>query len=398
MYTNKKGYLDKWRRLEVSRLDYIFENLRENSKKGVIEIKEAKEKGKKVVGTYCVFTPWEVIAAADAIPASLCSTSDVTIPAAEKHLPRNLCPLIKSSYGYGITDKCPYFSFSDMIVGETTCDGKKKMYEYLERIKPMHVMQLPQTLNREESIDLWKKEIIYLKERLEKECMVEITEEKLKEQIKLRNKERKVLKDFCSLSKLVPPPISGEEVQLVMNSAKFGFDKEEVVKDIENITNEIKDAYDNGERRVEKSRARILITGCPMGGAVEKIIKIIEENGGVVVCYENCSGIKEKEFLVDETKKPIDAIAEKYLQVPCSCTSPNDNRIELLDRLIDEYQVDGVIDVILQACHTYNVETMRIKELVKDNKGISYMSVETDYSQNDIGQLTTRISAFIEML
>lgn len=382
----------------MNEIDGIFQELMENKRKGVMEIKRAKEEGKKVVGTYCVFTPYEVISAAGAIPASLCSKNDETISDAEKHLPRNLCPLIKSSYGYAMTDKCPYFYFSDLIVAETTCDGKKKMYELLKRMKPMHVMQLPQSSYRNEDLDMWKSEIIYLKKRLEKEFNVEITEEKILREIKLKNKERKALKEFYSLAKLDPPPIYGEEIQLLLNTIKTSFDKPKAIKKIRNITDKIRKSYENGERRVEKHRPRILITGCPMGGAVEKIIKIIEENDGVVVCFENCSGVKEKEELVDENKNPIDAIAEKYLNIPCSCMSPNDNRLKLLSSLIDEYKVDGVVDVILQACHTYNVETFLVKEFIKKEKNIPYMNIETDYSQNDIGQLSTRISAFLEMI
>ncbi|SKC84304.1 double-cubane-cluster-containing anaerobic reductase [Maledivibacter halophilus] len=382
----------------MNEIDGIFQELMENKRKGVMEIKRAKEEGKKVVGTYCVFTPYEVISAAGAIPASLCSKNDETISDAEKHLPRNLCPLIKSSYGYAMTDKCPYFYFSDLIVAETTCDGKKKMYELLKRMKPMHVMQLPQSSYRNEDLDMWKSEIIYLKKRLEKEFNVKITEEKILSEIKLKNKERKALKEFYSLAKLDPPPIYGEEIQLLLNTIKTSFDKPKAIKKIRNITDKIRKSYENGERRVEKHRPRILITGCPMGGAVEKIIKIIEENDGVVVCFENCSGVKEKEELVDENKNPIDAIAEKYLNIPCSCMSPNDSRLKLLSSLIDEYKVDGVVDVILQACHTYNVETFLVKEFIKKEKNIPYMNIETDYSQNDIGQLSTRISAFLEMI
>ena len=382
----------------MSNIDNIFQELMDNKKQGVIEIKDAKESGNRVVGTYCMFTPWEVISAAGAIPVTLCSTSDETILDAEKHLPRNLCPLIKSSYGFAITDKCPYFSFSDLIVAETTCDGKKKMYELLERIKPMHVMQLPQTSHRDEDLDMWKKEVVYLKERLEKEFDLEITEDMMREQIKLRNEERKALKAFYGLGKLTPPPIFGEEIQLVLEHVKTSFNKPDAIEKLNNITTEIKEFYENGGRRVEKHRPRILITGCPIGGAVEKVIKIIEENGGVVVCFENCSGVKEKEEFVDENKKPIDAIAEKYLNIPCSCMSPNDNRLQLLSKLVDEYKADGVIDVILQACHTYNVETYVVKEFIKEQKNIPYMNIETDYSQNDIGQLTTRISAFLEMI
>ena len=72
--------------------------------------------------------------------------------------------------------------------------------------------------------------------------------------------------------------------------------------------------------------------------------------------------------------------------------------LALLERLIDEFKVDGVVDIVLQACHTYNVETSLVGRLVKEKKGISYAVVETDYSQADVGQLKTRMAAFIEML
>ncbi|HLQ39962.1 MAG TPA: 2-hydroxyacyl-CoA dehydratase family protein [Tetragenococcus sp.] len=84
----------------------------------------------------------ELVLAAGAIQISLCQTSDETIPEAEKDLPRNLCPLIKASYGFGKTDKSLYFYFSDLVVGETTCDGKKKMYKYMDEFKDTYLMHL----------------------------------------------------------------------------------------------------------------------------------------------------------------------------------------------------------------------------------------------------------------
>lgn len=77
--------------------------------------------------------------------------------------------------------------------------------------------------------------------------------------------------------------------------------------------------------------------------------------------------------------------------------TPDENRFKLLGRLLDEYKIDAVVEVILQACHTYNVESYYIKKFVTE-RGIPYMSVETDYSSSDIGQLNTRCAAFIEML
>ena len=129
------------------------------------------------------------------------------------------------------------------------------------------------------------------------------------------------------------------------------------------------------------------------------MIRAVEDNGGVVVTYENCTGAKSIDRLVDENAEDIyQAIAERYLAIGCSVMTPNPNRFDLMGRLIDEYQVDGVLEMTLQACHTYNVETRAIRKFVNEEKGIPYINVETDYSQADVGQLNTRIAAFIEML
>ncbi len=110
----------------ITDLPAIFDQFSEARQKGFLTVMDLKEQNVPLVGTYCTFMPQEIAMAAGAVVVSLCSTSDETIEEAEKDLPRNLCPLIKSSYGFGKTDKCPYFYFSDLVVGETTCDGKRK--------------------------------------------------------------------------------------------------------------------------------------------------------------------------------------------------------------------------------------------------------------------------------
>lgn len=110
----------------IKDLPEVFEEFAEQRKNSFLAVKELKDKGVPVVGSYCTYFPQELAMAMGAASVSLCSTSDETIAEAEKELPKNLCPLIKSSYGFARTDKCPFFYFSDVVVGETTCDGKKK--------------------------------------------------------------------------------------------------------------------------------------------------------------------------------------------------------------------------------------------------------------------------------
>ena len=147
----------------IKDLPEVFEEFAEQRKKSFLGVKQLKDKGIPVIGSYCTYFPQEIAMAMGAASVSLCSTSDETIPDAERDLPKNLCPLIKSSYGFAITDKCPFFYFSDLVVGETTCDGKKKMYEYMSEFKDVYLMELPNTQG-EEALKLWKSEMIRFKE------------------------------------------------------------------------------------------------------------------------------------------------------------------------------------------------------------------------------------------
>ncbi|MBP1581115.1 MAG: 2-hydroxyacyl-CoA dehydratase [Oscillospiraceae bacterium] len=380
----------------IKTLPDIYEEFSEQRRNSFMAAFEMKEKNIPFVGTFCTYTPTEVIMAAGAVPVSLCSTSDETIPDAEQDLPRNLCPLIKSSYGFAKTQKCPYFYFADLIVGETTCDGKKKMYEMLGAMKDVYTMELP---NRQSLMGrkLWREEVVALKEKLEEKFGVEITEEKLREQVKLMNKNRLSLRRFYELMKLDPPPMAGFNLFSVLYGSNFKFNRWEAIKEVDALTDRLLKEYEEGARPISK-KPRILVTGCPIGGGAMKVVKAIEDNGANVVCYENCGGAKSVDELINEDAEDIyQAIADRYLNIGCSVMTPDNNRLNLMGRLLEEYKIDAVVEVVLQACHTYNVESYSIKKFVTE-RGIPYMAIETDYSTSDIGQLNTRCAAFIEML
>ena len=368
----------------------------EARKAGFIKMKELKEKGARVVGVFCSFVPVEILMAGGAVNASLCASSEQPIPAAETKLPRNLCPLIKASYGFALTDTCPYFYFADLIVGETTCDGKKKMFELMNELKETYVMQLPAQRN-ERGLDLWKKEIIALKEKLEDFYGIQITEEDIKKAIRLKNRERKAMLRFMELGKLYPSPISGYEISTVSDSLGFNFDMEDRIRRVEERTKEVlKDCEENYKGKTSK-RPRLLITGCPNGGVRDKIIRTVEEMGADVVAFDSCSGTREKVEEVDETMPVFDALAKKYLNINCSVMSPNDSRQGYIKEMIHDYQVDGVVEIILQSCHTYNIEAHFVKRTV-EAEGIPYLMIETDYSKSDQGQIATRLEALLETL
>lgn len=380
----------------IKNLPEIFEEFAEQKRTSFLKVKEYKDRDIPVIGAYCSYFPREIAIAVGAVPIGLCSSSEETVAIAENVLPKSVCPLIKSSYGYAISDKCPYFHFSDLVVGETTCDGKKKMYEMMAEFKEVYVMELP-NMQSEKGLELWKQEIIRLKDYLEEKFQVVITKEDVKRAIKSENKRRRALKRLYEVMKLDPVPIMGMDLLNVLYGSKYQLDTEAVPKELDALTEKILKEYKT-KPKIEK-RPRILVTGCPIGGDSNKIVRAIEDNGGVVVAFENCTGAKVIDKLVDEEDPDVyGAIARKYFYIGCAIMTPNDNRIELLGRMIDEFKVDGVVEMILSGCHSVHMESISVRNFVSEEKHIPYIDVVTDYSAGDIGQLNTRMTAFVEML
>ena len=381
--------------MENFHLPAAFEEYSDARKAGFLKVKAAKESGKQVAGCFCAFTPLEILDAAGLLTVSLCGMSPETIPAAESVLPRNLCPLIKSSYGFYLTDKCPYTYFADLIVGETTCDGKKKMYELLGQGKKTYILHLPQGRDVPYAREMWIAELRRFIAFLEEELGVSITREKLKAACEQRNALRTARCRLMELLKADELPISGTELYTFLDGIGFNFDLEDAIAK----TNELAEALSAQKSdKVTPGGKRILVTGCPIGGVFQKVVGAVERAGGNVVCFENCSGIKPARCMVDtDADDLVEAIADAYLDIGCAVMTPDTRRFEKLPALMEEFRVDGVLDVALQACHTYLIEGRSIREICKE-KNVPYMALETDYATADAGQIDTRIAAFIETL
>jgi len=351
---------------------------------------KAKASGKKIVGIFCEYTPREIIMAAGGIPVCMCGGSEQTIPAAEEDLPASICPLIKSSYGYAKMKTNPFLEMSEVLVAETTCDGKKKMYELLSQYKPMYVLELPQKADDPDAFRHWKAEIVKLKEYLEKEFNTKITDAKLKEAIKTMNQERMLRTKIAELAGGDIPLLTGMQV-LTAKSLISGIPED--FKMYERLIEET-----SQKKTICNNKPRVLLTGVPMPHEAEKVMQIIEDAGGAVVAQESCTGLKPLDLPIKEDGDPLETIADKYFHLPCSVMTPNQKRLEFLDKLIKQYKPQAVIDVAWQGCHTYNVESFLIQKHVEEKYHLPYLKLETDYSPSDSSQLKVRIQALLEIV
>ncbi len=359
-------------------------------------IQSQREKGKNVVGIYCGYAPMEVIRAADIVPAVLCAFADKTIAAGETVLPANLCPLIKSSYGFIRTDTCPFYALSEAVIAETTCDGKKKMFELISDIKPTHVMDLPQLPDQKEAEDNWTTMIRRLSVFLETTFGCTITDAAVEQEIKNTNLKNKFLNQIFDFATLTPTPITWQEIYDLTYLGQVAT-TQDMLPILENAIAKLKNRVAAGVYHGEKNSPRVLVTGCPVGGDATKVFRIIEEAGGVIVYLDACTGMKAYAGHFEEgAPDPYRSVSKRYLDVPCSCMTPNDRRLSELDLIIDKFKPDVIIDVVLHACHSYNIESSKVKTHVETRHKKPFLKIETDYSQGDVEQIRTRVEAMLE--
>jgi benzoyl-CoA reductase/2-hydroxyglutaryl-CoA dehydratase subunit BcrC/BadD/HgdB len=362
------------------------------------EIYEAKKAKRKIVGTFCVYVPEEIILAVDGICIGLCAGAEVGSSEAERFIPRNTCALIKAFMGFKLAGLCPYVELTDLIVGETTCDGKKKAYEMFNDItKKVYVMELPDMKSAEDRA-LWLGEVRRFRQKMEELSGKKATLEAIRKAASVVNGKRKALQRLSRLRAADPSPISGLDALLV-NQIAFYDDPVRFTQMTNKLCDELEERVKQGTGVVEKGVARILVSGSPMAIPNWKLHSIIEGSGAVVVGEESCVGERNHRNLLDENFSSVDEalekIASRYMGINCACFTPNSERMDDIRSLVGSLHADGVIHYSLQFCTPYIMEAYKAEKAVTN---VPFMRIETDYSMEDIGQLKSRVEAFIEIV
>ncbi|MHB8741331.1 MAG: double-cubane-cluster-containing anaerobic reductase, partial [Coriobacteriia bacterium] len=302
------------------------------------ELHDFRKAGGKVVGTYCLYVPEELIRAAGAWSVGICAGTEWAYDQVEQVLPRNTCALIKSMMGFKLGKVCPYLEEADLLVGETTCDGKKKAYEELGKLQNMHVMELPQ-MKRAKDVAFWRSELVDLIAKLEELTGNTVTPEALKASIKEVNDKRRALQRVNAARAADPAPISGLDALLAVQVA-FYDDVPRFTKMMNTLADELEARIARGAGVSPRGAKRVLITGTPMALPNWKLHQIVETAGGVVVGEEMCTGSRYYEKLVSEEANTLDEmlddLAAKYLDINCACFTPNDGRLDDVVRMARE--------------------------------------------------------------
>ena len=356
----------------------------------------------KTIGTLCVQVPEELIYAAGAVPLRLCSGAYAFDQIGADFLPAKSCPLIKATLGMLHIGPPAFAGSLSLIVNPSTCDQKKKAGEMLEDFGyPVYHLEMPPAKASEEARVYWRQSIKKFSRVLEKTTGQRITEKRLADAIARVRSAQTAYRRLRDFMKSATPPIRGTDVMVVTN-AYFFDDIGKWTGAVTALCNELESRTGTGASATLRHAPRILFTGSPPVFPNLKLPLLIEESGGIIVADEVCSASRLLNDMVafDEPHlyDMIPAVADRYLK-PCTCpvfTSSEDRKRKLVEQA-QSFDADGVVYQSFAGCMPYELEQRLVGKHLAEAE-IPMLSIETDYSPDDAGQLATRVEAFMESL
>ena len=364
----------------------FLDDLKRNRQK---KLNQHKKNGKIIAGYFCNYTPPEIIEACGAIPIRILEDMNHSNETqGRKFIQRDSCSFCKSALGSLFKNN----NFSCVVSG-TTCDQMRRLHECIsEKVKlPVFLFNNPRTFGKKSTTELFKREMKWIISELTDLTKQDYSEEALSQRIKQWNRLKNFLLKIHFDRQHKNPPISGKVMFRLIETAFFlGPDLFlEYSNKIENILN-------RSDKRVGNEPIRLLFAGSILTSNDDLILDLIEENKQAVIVTDNiCTGTKWFNFTVEEEGNCLDNIVQTYHKnMICPHRRPNNPLFDFTKEQIDQWKPDGIIYRTLKFCHPWTFEV----QAFKDRFGLPLLHLDSDYSNSNIGQLRTRIQAFIEML
>ncbi|MEW6440903.1 MAG: 2-hydroxyacyl-CoA dehydratase family protein [bacterium] len=356
-----------------------------------------KNSGKKIIGYVCTNVPEEIILAAGMLPYRIRAPESREVSESDRYLTYLNCSYCRHLVSEALGGK---YDFLDGFVGTNGCDQMRRISDifraaaFKERIEERcfltEFIGAPRVPFDSASEEYYKGEMTRMKEKIEEFSGVEITAEALREAIKRVNDARRLLHELYALRKTDVPPVSGAE-SLAITIAYSCMPKDAFIAQLKTLLNGLA-----GRVAVPKYRKRIFLYGSELDDP--SWVQVIEDQGGIVVADGLCFGARMFWDLVDESLEPMAALARRYYtRWPCPRVTDRKGRQKRVREVIRDWKVDGLIGERLMFCQPWGAERVAT-EMESRETGIPNLWLDREYVLGGVGQIRTRVQAFLESM
>ncbi|MCQ4574056.1 MAG: 2-hydroxyacyl-CoA dehydratase family protein [Candidatus Brocadiales bacterium] len=342
------------------------------------------------VGYLSVYVPEEIIIAAGGrVPFRIYGTGK---PAklANAYLPKTFDPHVLDSLEGALDGS---YKFLDGVVVANVSDAHRRLYDaWRLGVDSMEVFFLDVPKGADAlRLKAFRLALSTLVRDMERAFAVKISEENLRSAIRLCNETRLLFRRLSDMRKESAPPFSAKRFFEVVRWSQT-HDKHVVNDALRGYLEELK-----GAKGSVADGPRIMLTGSFMSSP--ELSSLMERLGARVVCEDLCTGMQYFSTLVDEDsrRQPLDALAERYLTIPTARMVDTESRWDYLLRTAEDFRVDGVVYFTLKFDDIYLFEYPHIRDKFQ-KAGYPVLFIEAENFWTSLGQIETRVQAFIEML
>jgi benzoyl-CoA reductase/2-hydroxyglutaryl-CoA dehydratase subunit BcrC/BadD/HgdB len=357
---------------------------------------------KQLIGTLCVQVPDELIYATGAMPFRLCSGAYAYDQIGADFMPAKSCPVVRATSGMLHINQNSWRDTLTSLIIPTTCDQKRKATEQISDLSyNVYSLEMPSSKESDAAKYYWQESVKQFALYLEKITGKKITRKNLKKAILKKSKAAQLYRRLYELRKSDSPVMFGKDMLLVTNGF-FMDDIDNWMKAVKILLRELEERDSKKFSVSNRNAPRILLTGSPPVFPNIKVPILVEQSGAVIVADEVCSSSRLLYDAVAYDEERLDdmipAIADRYLKpCTCPCLTPNMDRKRKIVEMVHGFNIDGVIYQAFSGCLPYEMEQNQIAKVLEEIN-IPMLYVETDYSPEDHGQLSTRVEAFIESI
>ena len=358
------------------------------------EVQAWLDQGGKVAGYFCSSVPEEILMAAGYLPFRIRGTGSTDTELSDAFFSPINCTFPRHAFNLALKGE---YDFLDALICINSCDHVRRVYDnWIRNVKATKfatVMSLPRKVG-DRQVDWFSDEINLLRKQLGEHLGVEITDDKIRDAVKLQNEIRALQKKLYELRKTEKPPIMGAEALAVM-VAGTAMPRKCYRDLLKEFLEDIKGVEGSGDYR-----ARLMILGSELDDP--EYVQVIEDQGGLVVTDSTCFGTRVMWKQVEESESdPVRALARYQIQQRPSCPRMYGNqpdRMAFTRKMAEEFNVDGIIGERLQFCDNWLVEHYMTKHDLREHGGLPFLQLDREYIMSGKGQLRTRVQAFLETL
>ena len=378
----------------------VFETVDRYYKDYGVRAKELRGEGRKFIGYICSFVPLEIITASGCVPFRVRGSIHEPITKGDTLLETIVCPYYRSCFDLSAKER---YDFLTGLVIPHGCDSMVRSYSAWSYSLPFsyfHFVNIPSVCD-ESSFEFFNAELGTFRKSLEKLTGKTITDADLAQAIRLYNEYRDKVVALYDLRKADPPLVSGVEVSKVLtvgSSLPIG----EANALLDQVLAEVR----KREKPPLSKGPRIFIDGACLDNI--ELIRLVEESGGNVVADTLCNGARDHFPHTDVGGDPIDALSRRYLgKINCPKTYRANkagtfegdvaNRFSDIGAYAKEFKVNGAVLYVYKYCDPFGFEVPARKAYYQSIK-VPMLHLEDIYSGGTMGQLKTRIQAFLEMI